>query len=191
MTSPIPSVPLASVRRRGHAPRTAAGLIASPPVSNRSGTSLHTHRRQRQPSALLALVAVVTTGCSSSPHPSSASTEPISATLSGTVAGTAVPTTGLEGHVTAGPTCPVERIDQPCPPRPVTAARVNAVDSGGRTAASTLTDPTGRYALSLPRGRFTLRISTGGLFPRCPDTPITVDANVVTVVDVNCDTGIR
>src|SRR5438477_11763732 len=38
-----------------------------------------------------------------------------------------VPSTGhppagvVTGRVTAGPTCPVERIDHPCPPRPVVA----------------------------------------------------------------------
>ena len=46
-----------------------------------------------------------------------------------TVAGT-----GAFGYVTAGPTCPVERADQPCPPRPVNV--VFAVMVGSRYSAA-------------------------------------------------------
>src|SRR5207249_1393233 len=36
----------------------------------------------------------------------------------------AQPGTGIQGMVQAGPTCPVERIDSPCPPRPLAATVV-------------------------------------------------------------------
>jgi hypothetical protein len=42
--------------------------------------------------------------------------------------------TGVRGRVTAGPTCPVERPDQPCPPNPV-HGRVDVLDAAGRTVA--------------------------------------------------------
>jgi len=92
--------------------------------------------------------------------------------------------------VTAGPTCPVERADQPCAPSPV-HARVDAVDSEGRTAASATTDDAGRYALGIAPGSYTLRVAVDGPFPRCPDTPVSVTAGSAAVADIGCDTGIR
>ena len=98
--------------------------------------------------------------------------------------------TGVHGRVTAGPTCPVERPDQPCPPNPV-AGRVEAIDAAGDTAGSTTTDGTGGYALSLSPGDYTLRVSTEAMFPVCPDTAVSVPAGVALTVDIGCDTGIR
>ena len=40
------------------------------------------------------------------------------------------PSTGIYGTVTAGPTCPVERADSPCPPRPWSGS-VRATDRNG------------------------------------------------------------
>lgn len=98
--------------------------------------------------------------------------------------------TGVHGRVTAGPTCPVERPGQPCPPDPV-AGRVEAVDAEGRTAASDTTDAAGRYTLALDPGAYTLRVATGALFPVCPDTDVSVPAGPAVTVDISCDTGIR
>ena len=98
--------------------------------------------------------------------------------------------TGVRGRVTAGPTCPVERPDQPCPPKPV-RGRVDALDSAGHTAANADTDDAGRYAISLPSGHYELRMVTDGPFPRCPDTPVTVTAGLPVTADIDCDTGIR
>ena len=97
---------------------------------------------------------------------------------------------GAGGFVTAGPTCPVERPDHPCPPRPV-AAQVNAQDGSDRTVATTRTDQAGHYSLSLAAGTYTLVAVTGSTYPRCPATPVTVRPGAVTRADINCDTGIR
>jgi hypothetical protein len=107
-----------------------------------------------------------------------------------TVAPLPVTGSGVRGTVTAGPTCPVERPDQPCPPRPV-SARIDARDDAGRTAASTTSDADGRYAMSLAHGHYTLVVVTSESFPRCPDTSVTVQPNEVTTADISCDTGIR
>lgn len=97
---------------------------------------------------------------------------------------------GAYGYVTAGPTCPVERPEQPCPPRPV-AAQVNAQDASGRTVATTRTDQAGRYSLSLAAGSYTLVTVTGATYPRCPPTSVTVRPGGPTRADISCDTGIR
>ncbi|HEX3605662.1 MAG TPA: carboxypeptidase-like regulatory domain-containing protein [Candidatus Dormibacteraeota bacterium] len=97
---------------------------------------------------------------------------------------------GAYGFVTAGPTCPVERADHPCPPRPV-SAQVNAEDGSGHTVATTRTDQAGHYSLSLSAGTYTLVAVTGSTFPRCPRTPVTVRPGAATRADIGCDTGIR
>jgi hypothetical protein len=98
--------------------------------------------------------------------------------------------TGAYGYVTAGPTCPVERAGQPCPPAPVTA-HVQAQDPSGRTVAATDTDSHGRYQLVLPPGPYTLTATTGSTYPRCPPVQVTVRAGTATRADISCDTGIR
>jgi hypothetical protein len=45
--------------------------------------------------------------------------------------------------------------------------------------------------MALPVGDYTLRVDTGGTYPRCPDTPVTVSAGPPTAADIDCDTGIR
>ncbi|MEA5454059.1 hypothetical protein SPF06_04915 [Sinomonas sp. JGH33] len=97
---------------------------------------------------------------------------------------------GAFGYITAGPTCPVERPDQPCPPRSV-AAEVDARDASGGTAGSTRSDSFGRYALSLSPGTYLLVVVTSNGWPRCPDTHVTVQPSAPVRADISCDTGIR
>jgi hypothetical protein len=94
------------------------------------------------------------------------------------------------GYVTAGPTCPVERPDQPCPPRPV-AAHVQAQDSSGRSVATTDSDNSGSYQLLLPPGTYTLTAVTGSTYPRCQPVSVAVKVGSPIRADITCDTGIR
>jgi hypothetical protein len=100
------------------------------------------------------------------------------------------PGTGVYGMVVAGPTCPVQRVGQPCPPQPV-AAEIDARDPNGHTVATTRSDSAGRYRLSLAPGSYILVVVTGAVFPRCPATPVTVTSGPPVRQDINCDTGIR
>jgi hypothetical protein len=88
----------------------------------------------------------------------------------------------------AGPTCPVERPDEPCPDVPVDATvRVSA---NGVDVATGRTDATGTYSADLPPGTYRVTVDTGSMLPRCEP----VDAEVIDrdiTVDVSCDTGIR
>ncbi len=98
--------------------------------------------------------------------------------------------TGIDGRVTAGPTCPVEPTDHPCPRSPV-HERVDAFDSAEHLAGTATTTETGRYSISLPPGTYTLRVHAGGPFPRCPAIRVTVVADATVTGDIDCDTGIR
>ncbi|CAB4723924.1 MAG: hypothetical protein F2934_07045 [Actinobacteria bacterium] len=92
------------------------------------------------------------------------------------------------GNVHAGPTCPVERPDQPCADVPVRGT-VSAWRDG-QSVESTTTDAGGNYSLVLPSGRYELRVDTGAELPRCE--PVTVEVvDGYLEADISCDTGIR
>ena len=97
---------------------------------------------------------------------------------------------GSYGIISAGPTCPVERLGQPCPPRPV-IAEVVAYAGEGRTVATTQSDTNGDYRLTLAAGQYTLVVVTSNGFPRCPNTALTVTDGPPSRADISCDTGIR
>jgi len=96
----------------------------------------------------------------------------------------------LAGRVTAGPTCPVERPDHPCPPAPV-IARVQAETAQGRVVASAKTNSDGHYRLGLRVGSYTLAAVTSSPLPRCATVSVTVSPNHTTIASILCDTGIR
>jgi len=96
----------------------------------------------------------------------------------------------LAGTVTASPTCPVERPDQPCPPRPV-AAHVEVFDRSEQLVASTDAGAEGRFTLTLAPGRYMLTASSGTVFPSCPSLTVEVPAGGEARADIACDTGIR
>jgi hypothetical protein len=93
------------------------------------------------------------------------------------------------GRVTAGPTCPVERIDQPCPARAV-VAEVQA-RAGSGVVGSTRSAADGTYRLSLPAATYTLVAVTKNQFPRCVSRTVTVTAAQTVNGDISCDTGMR
>src|SRR3954454_17694618 len=74
-------------------------------------------------------------------------TKPPVSTTAGVTTSTA-PATTLFGTVSAGPTCPVERPDQPCPPAPVHGT-VQALDGNGQIVGQAPTDAQGRYDLPI------------------------------------------
>ena len=97
---------------------------------------------------------------------------------------------GVYGVVSAGPTCPVERAGQPCPPRPVSAT-VTATNASTGAVAVTHSDSLGRYTLPLPAGTYAVSAATGSALPRCSPTTATVTSGGAARADISCDTGIR
>jgi hypothetical protein len=95
----------------------------------------------------------------------------------------------VHGNVVAGPTCPVERVDRPCPPRPVLA--IIQATEGTRVVASTRSATDGSYRLALPVGSFTIRAVTPTPFPRCGSQAVDVARGTDLDVGLTCDTGIR
>jgi hypothetical protein len=94
------------------------------------------------------------------------------------------------GQVLSAPSCPVEREGVPCPPRPVSNAKVVAL-RGGQVVAATSADARGRYRLTVSAGRCTVRATnTGGLATTAMKV-VTVRADQVVYVRLVVDSGIR
>jgi len=91
----------------------------------------------------------------------------------------------------AGPTCPVERSDSPCPDRPVTAT-VIVTDASGKQVTRVATAGDGRFTIRLAPGSYVVRGErAGGLGRLAPPVDVTVRAGQFTSVTLTFDTGIR
>jgi hypothetical protein len=95
---------------------------------------------------------------------------------------------GITGTVVAGPTCPVETPESPCPDRPVADARVTA--KGGGTTKSTRSDTSGAFRLRLQPGTYRVT-ATSDTVPGCDEQRVRVAKRRYTDVTITCDTGIR
>ncbi len=97
--------------------------------------------------------------------------------------------TGIAGIVTLGPTCPVQRIDSPCPDRPYEARLT--LHRGGDTIAETRSTADGRFRFDVPAGAYVLIGESAVMLPRGSQQDVLVVAGAVTSVVVTYDTGIR
>ena len=104
----------------------------------------------------------------------------------------ATPGTGIQGMVQVGPSCPVERINSPCPPHAL-AATVVVRDAGGHEVARTHSGADGHFKLGVAPGTYTVVGLTMGssMLPRPIPTTATVTAGSYTTVSVEYDSGIR
>ncbi|HEX2915772.1 MAG TPA: hypothetical protein VH186_33735 [Chloroflexia bacterium] len=82
----------------------------------------------------------------------------------------------LKGRVLAGPTCPVERADNPCPPNPVAGRSVRVRDQKQSTTLKTLvSDSSGYFTTELPAGSYMLELDTNiRPFDRNSPHPVTI-----------------
>jgi hypothetical protein len=103
--------------------------------------------------------------------------------------------TGVQGKVTAGPTCPVERNppDPACAERPVAGAVLVFMNTSGEEVARATSAADGAFSVELAPGSYTLTAQpVEGLM----GTPAPMDVKVVagqpmTELQVSYDTGIR
>lgn len=105
----------------------------------------------------------------------------------------AIAGSGVVGRVLAGPTCPVERPDDPaCAGRPVVGARLNVDLADGTQGGFLTTDASGWYRMPLEPGDYVLTAEpVEGLMGTPGPIPFTVREGAQTVLDVPYDTGIR
>jgi hypothetical protein len=100
----------------------------------------------------------------------------------------------LTGNVIAGPTCPVQQAETPCPPAPVTNREVTIKTSDGTVAATAMTDAHGDFSVSLAAGSYQVQVAIiPGQIGVQQTTPgqVTIAAGQTTHVEIMLDTGIR
>ncbi|MGZ4132264.1 MAG: carboxypeptidase-like regulatory domain-containing protein [Actinomycetota bacterium] len=96
----------------------------------------------------------------------------------------------LSGVVLAGPACPVERPESPCPPKPWSGT-VRATGSDGSTYDTTAASD-GRFAFTgLPDGSYTLVAVTSGGPPTGIPQQVDVPMRAQHTITLQVDTGIR
>lgn len=102
---------------------------------------------------------------------------------------------GVRGRVTLGPTCPVMREppDPGCVDKPYqTKVQVFAKQSASVFPFSTVeTNSSGAYTVALPPGDYTLKPVSGSPFPSCETKDVTIAPDVMSNLDLTCDSGIR
>ena len=102
------------------------------------------------------------------------------------------PETGVAGRVIRGPTCPV--VGPQCPPQPQPAPGGIQIDTfvgdrGDSSYVKTITtDDRGRFETDLDPGRYVLTPEQG---PASRPSVVSVDAGVISDVELTVDTGIR
>ncbi len=113
----------------------------------------------------------------------------------GTPGSTPVATnSGIEGKTLAGPTCPVERPESPCPDRPVPKAVVDVWDrQHSKKIVTFTTDDQGSFRVALNPGDYYLdpqRVDDQA-FPIPHPQIVTVRKGAYTEITIEYDTGIR
>lgn len=107
-------------------------------------------------------------------------------------AGAGSGSTGVLGVVVAGPTCPVERADSPCPDRPLEGVRLRIVDANGSEVTSVQSGHDGRFRVALDPGSYQIltTVQTGSIQFAKP-LAVTVPSHGFVHATVLVDTGIR
>ncbi len=94
------------------------------------------------------------------------------------------------GRVLSAPSCPVERENSPCPPRPVDGASVVAL-RGQHVVASTHTAAGGRFRLALQPGRYRIRATNIGGLATTAARSVLLRSGHTTQLTLTVDSGIR
>ena len=116
----------------------------------------------------------------------------VSSACAGTTDGTGAGSdSGIRGVVVAGPQCPVESADSPCPDEPVPNTEIQ-VKRSGEVVATATSDEEGEFEIALPPGEYSLETvadMVGMGYAKAIDVTVTDRAFVQ--VSVVIDTGIR
>lgn len=100
------------------------------------------------------------------------------------------PSTGtVAGRVLSYPCAPVERIDSPCPGRPVGGAKVTLAPDAGGAATTVSTGSDGHYRADVAPGRYRVSV-TGRPFGQA-SREVDVTAGATVTADFTVDSGIR
>ena len=98
---------------------------------------------------------------------------------------------GVQGAVTTSPSCGgAQREGDDCH-APYVGVELHLLSLSGAVLASTRTSAAGAYRLDAPPGEYQLQVVTAVKFTRCPRPGVLVAGRAYTVVDIDCDSGMR
>lgn len=103
-------------------------------------------------------------------------------------------TSGVDGTVTIGPTCPVQQDppDPACADKPYETTLVLASTIIGKNGGVLIkSDAQGHFSSDLGPGTYTIRAQSSAMLPRLSPITFTVEANKRTKLNVQFDSGIR
>ena len=102
-------------------------------------------------------------------------------------------TSGIEGTITIGPTCPVERVppDPNCADKPYQATVVVKTADEQKELTSFSSDQDGRFKVKLIPGTYILVPVSNNTHPQASSQKVIVKANNFTQVTISFDSGIR
>ena len=100
---------------------------------------------------------------------------------------------GIEGKVTIGPTCPVQRLDDPNCDDLAYPAVIHVNTTNGIWVTRFEADAQGMFKVELEPGQYTIDPQTPkeGFLPRASSQDVTVVSGVFTTVNIQYDSGLR
>ena len=102
-------------------------------------------------------------------------------------------TSGIQGNVTLGPACPVETYprESSCADRPyATLIAIFRASDPVHAIMITTSGTNGEFSATVPAGDYIIGTGESNI-PSCKPLSVTVPANEVVKVAINCDSGIR
>lgn len=98
---------------------------------------------------------------------------------------------GVEGTITLSPASGGPQSDRRVLEVPYPDVELRLVEHGGTVVASARTSSAGHFVLPAPAGDYHLQVMTPVKFIRCPSPAVKLTQQKVSVVDVDCDSGMR
>lgn len=105
--------------------------------------------------------------------------------------GGAAEASGIHGTVSLSPSCPGAQAEDANCRAPYGGADLHLTALDGRLVATGRSSSAGRFQLLAPAGQYRLRVSAPAKPVRCPVTDLVVAALRSTLVDIDCDSGMR
>ena len=104
-----------------------------------------------------------------------------------------VATSGIEGKITIGPTCPVERVppDPNCADKPYQATVIVKTADEQKEISSFSSDKDGKFKVKLAPGTYVLVPVRNNTYPQASSQKVIVESNKFTQVNISFDSGIR
>ena len=102
-------------------------------------------------------------------------------------------TSGIEGKITIGPTCPVERVppDPNCADKPYQATIIVKTADEQKEISSFSSDKDGKFKVKLIPGTYVLVPVRNNTYPQASSQKVIVKVNNFTQVNISFDSGIR